>query len=126
MNAAPDRIHKLVRLSVIAAYAAAVQWIGAKAGSPTDPIWWLADIPFSLWIVAPIAVPLLLWIRHWLLTGGVTAIAAYSVYIYEDSMFGPGARSTSAIIFVFMPLYQWIGAAILIVIAAAMTRRKAR
>ena len=126
MSATPDSVHKIARWSVIAAYAAAVEWIGVRVGNPTDLWWWLDDIPFSLWIIAPIAVPLLLRIRHWLLTGGATAMAVYGVYIYEDAMFGPGGRSTSALIFVFLPIYQWIGTAILIVAAAALNRRAMR
>src|SRR6185295_11425058 len=60
MNATPDKIHKVIQLGVIAAYAAAVEWIAFRAGKPADPWWWTVNIPFSLWIVAPIAVPLLL------------------------------------------------------------------
>jgi hypothetical protein len=123
MNPIPDLVHKLVRLGVLTAYAAAIEWIAFRAGNPTDPWWWVVDIPFSLWIVAPIAVPLILRFRHWLLTGGVTAMAAYGVYIYEGSMFGPAARSTSALIFIFLPIYQWVGTAVLIVIASVMSRR---
>ena len=123
MNAAPDRIHKAVRLGVLALYVVGVEWIAVRAGSPADPWWWALEIPFSLWIVAPVAVPLLLRLRHWLLTGGVAAMAAYSLHIYERDMFGPGARSTSALIFVFLPLYQWLGTAVLIVVAALLSRR---
>ena len=123
MNVVPERIHRAARLGVIAAYAAAVEWIAFRAGNPADPWWWTVNIPFSLWIVAPIAVPLLLRIRHWLLTGGIAAMAAYGIYIYENSMFGRGARSTSALIFIFLPIYQWVGTAVLIVIASVMSRR---
>lgn len=126
MSATPDRIHKFVRLGVLAVYATAIEWISVRAGSPTDPWWWAVDILFFLWIIAPIAVPLLLRIRHWLLTGGIAAMAAYGVYVYEESMFGPGARSTSALIFIFLPIYQWVGTAVLIAVAAAMGRRKSQ
>ena len=126
MNIAPDKIHKLARLGVIAAYIVAIEWISVRTGSPADSWWWLNDIPFFLWIVAPVAVPLLLPVRHWLLTAGVTALAVCGVYLYEDAMFGPDTRSTSALVFVFLPLYQWVGTAILIVLASVMSRRKAQ
>ena len=123
MTANPDKLHRAVRLSVIAAYAVAVEWIAVRAGNPTELWWWLQEIPFLLWIVAPIAVPLLLRIRSWVLTGGLVLMAAYSVYVYEHDMFGPGARSTSALIFVFLPIYQWVAAAVLIVVASALSRK---
>ena len=126
MKPISDKIHMAVRLGVIAAYAVAVEWISIRTGNPTELWWWLGEIPWSLWIIAPIAVPLLQRFRHWLLTGGVTAMAAYGIYVYEDSMFGPGARSTSALIFIFFPIYQWVGTAVLIVVTAVMSRRKAQ
>jgi len=58
-----------------------------------------------------------------LLTGGVALIAAHGVYVYGDSMFGPDRSSTSALIFIFLPIYQWVGTAILIVLASVATRR---
>jgi hypothetical protein len=123
MNATPDKVHKIVQWGVLAAYLAAVEWISVRTGNPTDPWWWLGEIPFALWIMAPIAVPLLLRFRHWLLTGGVAAMAGYGIYVYDRDMFGSGARSTSALIFIFLPIYQWVGTAVLIVIASAMSRR---
>ena len=120
----PERTHRIVRFGVIATYVAAVEWIAFRAGEPTNLWWWLVDIPFSLWIVAPIALPLLLRIRHWLPTAGVAAMAAYGIYIYESAMFGPGARSTSALIFIFLPMYQWLGTALLITLAAILGRRQ--
>ena len=123
MNAAP---HTVVRLGVIAAYAVAIEWISVRAGSPTELWWWLEGIPWLLWIIAPIAVPLLLRMRHWLLTGGVAVLAGYSLYVYEQSMFGPDTSSTSGLVFVFLPLYQWTVTAVLIVAAAIASRRKAQ
>lgn len=126
MSPNPESVHKVLRLGVIAAYAAGVAWISVRTGSPADPWWWLTEIVFFAWIVAPITVPLLQPIRHWLLTGGVAAMAAYSLYSYEHDMFGPDTNSTSALIFVFLPLYQWVATAVLIVAASIASRRKAR
>lgn len=126
MNVASDKIHKLVRYGVIVAYAVAVEWIAVRVGNPADPWWWLTEVAFFVWIVAPIAVPLLQPIRHWLLTGGVAAMAGCSLYVYERAMFGPDTNSTSALIFVFLPLYQWVVTAVLLVAAAIASRRKSR
>jgi hypothetical protein len=126
MSAKSDRIHAFAQWGIVAAYAAAIEWIAFRAGNPADPWWWLWGIPLSLWIVAPIAVPLLLRIKHWLLTAGVAAMAVYGVYLYEVSMFGPGVRSTSGVIFVFLPLYQWFGTALLLLVALATRRRTSR
>ena len=126
MTTAAHRIHGIVRLGIVAIYAVAIGSISIRAGNPDQLWWWLLEIPFFLWIVAPVAMPLLLRLKSWLLTGGVAVMAAYSIYVYDRDMFGPGARSTSALIFIFLPIYQWIGTAILIVIAAIVQRRMAR
>jgi len=124
VNRAPDKLHRIVRWSVLAAYVAGVGSIVFRAGNPTESFWRLSALPFSLWMIAPIAVPLLLRIRHWLLTGGVAAMAVYGLYVYERDMFGPDVRSTSGLILIFLPIYQWVGTAVLIVVAAVMSRRK--
>jgi hypothetical protein len=58
--------------------------------------------------VAPIIAAYRLQRDSWFSTAALAGIAMYSLYIYERDMFGPGARSTSALIFVWLPIYQWI------------------
>ena len=123
MTLVSEKAHKGIRLGILAAYALALEWIAIRAGEPTELWWWLGEIPFFLWMVAPVALPLLIRIRSWLLTAGVSLMAIYSIYVYERAMFGPDARSTSALIFVFLPIYQWVATAILIVVAAMISRK---
>ena len=104
---------RFVRWVILLLYAAAIQWIAMRAGEPSNVWWCLLLVPILLWIIAPIAFPLLAWSKTWLVTLATGLIAAGSVYIYLIDMFGPGARSTSAIVFVFLPVYQWMAVAAL-------------
>ena len=99
----PERV---TATAILAVYAIWVLGIAIRAGNPTELWWWLLEIPFFLWIVAPLALPLLFF-RSWFWTVTAALIAGYSIYIYERDMFDPGARSTSALIFIFLPIYQW-------------------
>ena len=114
--------HRIVRAAIIGVYAIWTQWIAVRAGEPGDLWWWVVGLFFFVWMVAPIAVPLLVWFRDWLVTIGIGLIAAHGVYAYERDMFGPGARSTSALIFVFLPIYQWAAVLLLLVVAGASRR----
>ena len=49
-------------------------------------------------------------------------MAGYSFYVYLRDMFGPGARSTSGLIFIFLPTYQWLAVFVLIALAWGMKR----
>lgn len=94
------------RFAIAAAYSLAVATVMIKAGEPTEFWWWFISIPFFLWCLAPVVLPL----SHpsWIVAFGVGVMAAFSSYVYVTDMFGPGARSTSALIFIFLPIYQWI------------------
>ena len=123
MTAISDEVNRAVRLGTLATYSVGVWWIELRTGAPTDLWWWLLEIPFFLWTVAPIGVPLLLRMRSWVLTGGVALMAAYGLYVYDRDMFGPGARSTSALIFICLPLYQWVGTIVLVGITSVLNRK---
>jgi hypothetical protein len=109
-------------LAVAIIYAIWIETIAVRAGNSSELRWWLSEIPFFLWIVAPIAAAYLVRWDSWLYTIGLAAIATYSLYIYERDMFGPGARSTSALIFVFLPLYQWAAVAMLVAVVWTIRR----
>jgi hypothetical protein len=115
-----------LRLGLIGLYFMAALWVAVRAGSPDSLWWWALSIPFLAWIVSPVAVPLLMRMNNWFLTAGVTVIAIHGVYEYERGMFGPDTNSTSAVMFVFLPAYQWAAAALLIFIAALVDRRAAK
>ena len=123
MTAGSDSSHKGIRLALLASYVIGIGWILIRSGDPVDPAWWMGAIPFLGWMLSPIAVPLLIRLRSWLLTGGVATMGAYSLYVYERDMFGSGVTSTSALIFIFLPAYLWLGTAILNFIAYMVRRR---
>jgi len=113
---------RLTALVIVAIYALWIEVIAMRAGDPGELWWWLLEIPFFLWIVAPIITAYLVGRDNWLFTIGLAAIAAYSLDIYERDMFGPGARSTSALIFIWLPIYQWV--AVLILLAMIWSIRR--
>jgi hypothetical protein len=97
----------LIKLAIGIAYALAVFSIMIRAGDPNSFFWWLGMMPFFGWCLLPIGLALLYPTRFLPLVIIVAAIAAYSVFVYERDMFGPGVRSTSALIFIWLPVYQW-------------------
>ena len=107
---------------VVILYAVGTGGIAIRAGEPTKLWWWLLEIPFFIWVVAPVAGPLLVPFKSWFLTVGVTAMAGYSFYVYLREMFGPGARSTSGLLFIFLPTYQWLAVFVLIALAWSIKR----
>ena len=113
---------ELFRWTLLSVYGLALASIMVQAGEPTSLEWWALFIPFFAWSIAPLAVPLLLPLRSWLIVLGTGAIAAHGWYTYEQQMFGPGARSTSGIVFVFLPIYQWLAVFILLTLAWAAKR----
>ena len=112
----------LSTLAVVALLGAAVLAIMLRAGNPSDPSWWVLLVPFLAWCLAPIVVPLFAAPRSWFMTIGIALLGAGSVYAYLHDMFGPGARSTSALIFIFLPIYQWFAVAILMGFAWVLRR----
>lgn len=108
---------RLVRGSVsaiLSLYVVVVLLIMIRAGSPDTIWWWAGAAAFLAWAAAPFAAAALLIRRQngrraAVLSTVLMALAAgYSLYVYERAMFGAGARSTSGLIFIFLPLYQWV------------------
>ncbi|MEE9434414.1 MAG: hypothetical protein V3V15_09270 [Sphingorhabdus sp.] len=92
---------------VLAGYAIAILEIFVAAGVPGENEAWLWALLFFLWCVAPIAFPLVVLRRSWLVTLIVALIAIYSIYEYTVGMRGPDTTSTSALILLSLPIYQW-------------------
>ncbi|HEU5286020.1 MAG TPA: hypothetical protein VFU20_05860 [Sphingomicrobium sp.] len=107
---------------IVIAYGLAVLTTMLQAGEPNAFWWWLLFFPFYAWWLAPVGLPLFYPWPSWFITLPIGAMAAYSSHIYERDMFGPGARSTSALIFIFLPIYQWMAVGVLIGVAW-LTRR---
>jgi hypothetical protein len=91
-------------------YTATILAIFARSGSFEVGWQWVWGLPFLLlfllWCLFPIWMPLIFKPKMVVNGLAVAALAAYSIYIYWQSMFGPDIRSTSGLIFVFLPLYQ--------------------
>lgn len=125
MNAIPPSIGWVRRLMafLLATYAIAVFAIMFRAGSPDQFWWWLGMIPFLAWTVAPLATVVFIIRRQTeaasvVVSALLMGLAVVSgIYIYLESMFGEDARSTSALIFLFLPLYQWAIPLLVLVVA---------
>ncbi|UUR06997.1 hypothetical protein [Sphingomonas glaciei] len=50
------------------------------------------------------------------MTIGVGLLAAISLYLYGTTMLGSDQSSTAALIFIFLPLYLWVGVAFVFLI----------
>lgn len=104
---------------MLVSYGAAVFAIMMIASLPRDVADVAMTLPFFVWAIAPIAVISIFVYRAQ--TSGIAIFSALvmtfavvsGVYIYVIAMFGPGARSTSPLVFLFLPLYQWAAPAIL-------------
>lgn len=104
------------RLAILSAYAGGIALIQLMVGDPQTPSWWLLFLPFFLWTIAPIAIPLAGRSTGWFVTSGVGLLAAISLYLYGQAMLGSDPSSTAALIFIFFPLYQWVGVAFVFLI----------
>ncbi|MHA3841949.1 hypothetical protein ACX0GZ_12090 [Sphingomonas aestuarii] len=97
------------------------------SGDPTSSSWWLAAIPFALWIVGPAIAPYLLAWRQRdrrvaiAMLGFLAVSTGASAVAYYDAMF-VSESSTAALVFLFVPLYQWTA----FLIVAAITLVAAR
>ena len=109
-------LFKTLTIAVILAVTALMR----SQGDPTKPWWWLGAIPLWFWIAAPIWAPYqLARLANSLIftipLGLFFLIATIlSGWVYYEALFPP-TSSTSALIFLVMPGYQWIG---LIVVGA--------
>lgn len=80
-----------------------------RSGSPTDPDWWSVSLALIfLWAISPIIAAA--WVARnkrigtWVYVVGIVL----SGWIYENALFAAEASSTAGLIFIFMPLYQWV------------------
>ena len=113
-----------VRAAAILIYVAGIATIQIMVGQPLRLWWWLTAAPFFLWTIAPIVAPLA-WRRSgWYLTLGVSAVAAVSLALYWQALLGSGTSSTAALIFVFLPIYQWCAVALVAGLALLGRRRQ--
>jgi hypothetical protein len=121
------------RIFTVAAVLALVALM-LYAGQPEELGWWAAALPLALWVTGPAAAPYLLAARQprrWF----AIALSVYfaistllSGLVYIDAFFQPGS-STAALVVVFVPIYQWLALALLLVVcwgSASWLRRRDR
>lgn len=120
----PVRANKPVRILGItgAVVAIALLALMIHSGNPASSSWWLAAIPFALWIVGPAIAPYLLARRRQdrrvaiAMLGFLAISTVASAIAYYNAMF-VSESSTAALVFLFVPLYQWTA----LLIVAAIT-----
>ena len=129
----PDR---LVRALGIIGIVVAVGLLGLMihSGDPASSSWWLAAVPFAIWIVGPAVAPYLFARKRRdprssiAMLGFLVVSTALSAIAYHDAMF-VSASSTAALVFLFVPLYQWTAFLVVAGVAlavAAFARRGGR
>jgi hypothetical protein len=91
------------------------------AGKPSDPRWWIGGVPFALWVIGPAIVPCLIAnhkSRRWFSVTMLLYLAVSSIlsgFTYYDAFFR-SKSSTAALVLVFIPLYQWLAFALLLLL----------
>lgn len=97
-------------------------------GDPASIDWWSTAIPLGLWVVGPAVLP---WGIARLRRRPGVAVAMLSFLVasslisgiaYHDAFF-PSTSSTAGLVFIFVPLLQWVLLAIVAIIALMATSR---
>ena len=114
-----------------AIYLAAVVVMGIRAGEPGRPWWWLAMIPFAIWIASPVFGGL--WFLRRIRNGRARAlfamllalVAVAGLALEWHTMFIGPADAQNPLILVFVPLYQWVGVFVALALTWLATRAAA-
>ena len=130
----PVSVTMPVRVLAIASAVVAFGLIALMihTGDPSSSSWWLAAIPFALWIVGPAIVPYLLARRQ---RNRATSVAMLGFLVISTILSGiayyqailVSQSSTAALVFLFVPLYQWTAFLIVagaIFAATALAKRR--
>jgi len=90
-------------------------------GEPSHLRWWIGGLPFALWVIAPAVAPCLIAnhkSRRWFSITMFLYLAVSSIFsglAYYDAFFR-SKSSTAALTLVFIPLYQWLAIALLLLL----------
>lgn len=91
------------------------------AGEPNSLSWWAPALPFAAWIIGPAVAPFLIakckprpWFYVTMLLYLIVS-STISGFVYFDAFFQSKA-STAALVMVFIPLYQWVALAFLLLL----------
>ena len=91
------------------------------AGEPSRSGWWIEALPFALWVMGPEVVPCLIANRKSRLWFFITMFlylavsSIFSGFAYYDAFFR-SKSSTAALTLVFIPFYQWLALALLLLL----------
>lgn len=119
--------------ATIGAATAALAIVIVTAGEPSQPSWWTGAVLFWLWMISPaLAASKAAGERSstarmavlWLFLVGFVCSSAYGYYYGLLDQ----ASSTSSLIVIFLPLYQWAILIILLTLQKAwvsLTKRNA-
>ena len=133
-NVLPVRTDMPVRMLGVtgAVVGAGLLTLIIHTGDPSSSSWWLAAVPFAIWIIGPAIVPYLRARRLRSTRVSIAMLAflvistALSAIAYYEAMF-VSASSTAALIFLFVPLYQrtalLVVAGVIFALAALVKRR---
>ena len=112
----------LTALRILCALAAAA--LGALVlhlGQPGHLAWWAGSLPLALWVIGPAVTPCLVASRRsppWFVIAMLAYLAVSSLLsglAYADAFFR-STSSTAALTLVFIPLYQWVALAVLLLL----------
>jgi hypothetical protein len=91
------------------------------AGEPSHLRWWIGTLPFALWVIGPAVAPCLIANRksqQWFFITMFLYLVVSSIFsgfAYYDAFFR-SKSSTAALTLVFIPFYQWLAIALLLLL----------
>jgi uncharacterized Tic20 family protein len=97
------------------------------AGEPSHLRWWMGGLPFALWVIGPAVVPCLIAnhkSQQWFSITMFLYLAVSSIFsgfAYYDAFFR-SKSSTAALTLVFIPFYQWLAIALLLLLCLGIRR----
>ena len=125
------RIHTHTLIMVLRILCALVAFVlGALvfyAGEPSHLRWWMGGLPFALWVIGPAVVPCLIAnykSQQWFSITMFLYLAVSSIFsgfAYYDAFFR-SKSSTAALTLVFIPFYQWLAIALLLLLCLGIRR----
>jgi uncharacterized Tic20 family protein len=91
------------------------------AGEPNHLRWWIGGLPFALWVIGPAVAPCLIAShkpQQWFSITMFLYLSVSSIlsgFVYYDAFFR-SKSSTAALTLVFIPFYQWLAIALLLLL----------
>ena len=97
------------------------------AARPNDPGGWMGALLFALWVIGPAIAPCMIakpksarWFSMTMFSYFVVA-SLFAGFAYHDAFFR-SKSSTASLVMVFIPLYQWLALAILLLLCFGIRR----